>query len=147
MDSISKTLCIHVLACFHLQFCKCLKLCFCVCISVFLWSLIVPFECFCDFSCLWLAYFQTLCYHSSMAPKKRVKTTAASTSQAPAGPSNSSLPYVINKYDTIFVDSEHASRYDTIVIRKLSAPSYLDRYILDIVSLYDDLRRLLGILG
>jgi len=32
------------------------------------------------------------------------------------------------------------------VTRRLSAPSYLDRHILDIVSFYDDLRRLLGIL-
>ena len=45
------------------------------------------------------------------------------------------------------MDAEHASRYDAIVTRKLSAPSCLNRHILDIVSLYDYLRRLLGILG
>jgi len=45
------------------------------------------------------------------------------------------------------VDAEHASRYDAIVTRKLSAPISLDRHILDIVSLYDELRHLLGILG
>jgi len=45
------------------------------------------------------------------------------------------------------MDAEHASRYDSIVTRKLSAPSYLDRQILETVSFYDDLRRLLGNLG
>ena len=45
------------------------------------------------------------------------------------------------------MDVEYASRYDAIVTKKLSAPSYLDRQILDITNLCDDLRRLLGILG
>ena len=63
---------------------------------------------------------------ASMAPKKRVKATA-STCWAPAGQGNSSAPYVINKYNIVFVDAEHTSRYDAIVTRKLSAPSYLDR--------------------
>jgi len=45
------------------------------------------------------------------------------------------------------MDAEHASRYDSIVTRKLSAHSYFDSQILETVSLYDDLRRLLGILG
>ena len=84
---------------------------------------------------------------ASMAPKKCVKTTAASTSRAPAARGNSSLPYIINKDNIVFVDAEHASRYDAIVTRKLSAPSYLDRQILDITYFYDDVRRLLGILG
>ena len=59
-----------------------------------------------------------------MAPKKHLKTTAASTSRAPAARGNTSLPHVINKYRLVFVDAEHASRYDAIVTRKLSAPSY-----------------------
>jgi len=82
-----------------------------------------------------------------MAPKKHVKTTAASTSRVPAARGNSSLLHVINKYNIVFLDAEHASRYDAIVTRKLSSPSYLGRHILDIVSLSDDLRCLLGILG
>jgi len=76
-----------------------------------------------------------------------MKATTASTSRAPVTRGNFSLPHVINKYNIVFVDAEHASRCDSIVTRKLSAPSYLDRHILDIVSFYDDLRRLLGILG
>jgi len=44
------------------------------------------------------------------------------------------------------VDAEHSFRYDAIVTRKLSTHSYLDRQILDITNLYDDLRHLLGIL-
>jgi len=47
----------------------------------------------------------------------------------------------------VFVDVEHASRYDSIVTRKISAPSYLDRQMLETMSLYDDLRRLLVNLG
>jgi len=77
---------------------------------------------------------------ASMAPKKCVKTTAASTSRAPAARGNSSLPYIINKDNIVFVDAEHASRYDAIVTRKLSAPSYLDRQILDITYFYDDVQ-------
>jgi len=81
-----------------------------------------------------------------MAPKKHMKTTAASTRRAPVARGNSLLPHVINKYNIVFVDAKHACRYDSIVNRKLSAPSYLDSQILDTVSLYDDLRPLLGIL-
>ena len=69
-----------------------------------------------------------------MAPKKRVKTTAASTSRALAARGNASLPHVINKYHLVFVDAKHASRYDAIVTRKLSAPSYLDRQMLKTLS-------------
>ena len=47
----------------------------------------------------------------------------------------------------MFVDAEHESRYDSIVTRKISAPSYLDRQMLEPMSLYDDLRRLLVNLG
>ena len=72
-------------------------------------------------------FLQALCLNASMAPKKRVKTTAASTSRAPAARGNSSLPHVINKYHLVLVDAEHASRYDSIVTRKISTPSYLDR--------------------
>ena len=82
-----------------------------------------------------------------MTPKKRVKTTATSTSRASVAGGNSSLPHVINKYNIVFVDTEHVSRYDAIAARKLSTPSYLNRHILDIVSLYDDLRHLFGIHG
>ena len=82
-----------------------------------------------------------------MAPRKRLRTIAVSTSRAPVARVNSSLPHVINNYNIVFADVEHVSKYDAIVTRKLSAPSYLDRHILDIVFLYDDLRRLLGILG
>uniref|UniRef100_A0A7C8ZKD9 Arabidopsis retrotransposon Orf1 C-terminal domain-containing protein n=1 Tax=Opuntia streptacantha TaxID=393608 RepID=A0A7C8ZKD9_OPUST len=82
-----------------------------------------------------------------MAPKKYVKTTAASTSRAPGARGNTSLPHVINKYRLVFVDAEHESRYDSIVTRKISAPSYLDRQMLETMSSYDDLRRLLVNLG
>ena len=105
------------------------------------------FKCLGAFRCLWLAYIQALCFHASMAPKKRMKTTAASTSRASAARGNSSLPHVINKYHLVFMDAEHASRYDSIVTRKLSAPRYLDRQMLETLSLYDDLRRLLVTLG
>jgi len=44
----------------------------------------------------------------------------------------------------MFVDAEHASKYDSIVTRKISAPSYLDRRLLETMSLYDDLRILLN---
>ena len=78
-----------------------------------------------------------------MAPKKRVRTTAASTSRALAAWGNSSLPHVINKYRLVFVDAEHASKYDSVVTKKISAFSYLDRQMLETMSLYDNLRRLL----
>jgi len=76
-----------------------------------------------------------------------MKTTATSSSWALVARGNSSLSHVINKYNIVFMDAKHASRYDSIVTRKLSASSYLDRPILDIVSFYDDLGRLLGYLG
>jgi len=60
---------------------------------------------------------------------------------------NPSLSYVINKYNIIFLDAERATRYDIITTRKLSARSYLDRQMLETAHLYDDLRRLLDILG
>ena len=82
-----------------------------------------------------------------MALKKRMKTNTASTSRAQAARGNASLPYVINKYNIVFMDAEHAFRYDAIVNRKLFAPSYLDREMPETVYLYVDLRRLLGILG
>ena len=79
-----------------------------------------------------------------MAPKKRVRTTVASTTQAPGARGNSSLPHIIDKYRLMFVDAEHASKYDSIVTRKISTPSYLDRQMLETMSLYDDLRILLN---
>ena len=82
-----------------------------------------------------------------MAPEKRTKTTATSTSRAPAAQGNSSLPYAINKDNIVFMDADHASRYDFIVTRKLSTPSYFDWKILDTVSLYDDLRMFFGYIG
>jgi len=60
---------------------------------------------------------------------------------------NPSVHHVINKYNIVFLDAKHASRYDAIVTRKLSAPRYLDRQMLETLHLYDDLRCLLGILG
>ena len=61
-----------------------------------------------------------------MAPTKRLKTTAASTSWASTARSNPSLPHVTNKYNIALLDAEHAKRYDTIVGRKICAPNYLD---------------------
>jgi len=110
-------------------------------------GLTMPFECFSTSSVLWLLRLLSVCSSVSMAPKKRVKITAASTSRAPVARGNTSLPHVINKYRLVFVDAEHASRYDAIVTRKLSAPSYLDRQMLETLSLYNDLSRLLVNLG
>ena len=60
---------------------------------------------------------------------------------------NPFLPHVINKYHIAFLDAEHAKRYDTIVSRKICAPSYLDVDMLRTLHLYDDLVILLGNLG
>ena len=54
---------------------------------------------------------------------------------------------MINKYNIAFLDAEHAKRYDTIVSRKICAPSYLDVDMLRTLHLYDDLVILLGNLG
>ena len=82
-----------------------------------------------------------------MAPKKRLKSTAASTSRAQAARGNSSPPHVLNKYNIVFLDAEHARRYDVIVSRKICAPNYLDVQMLTTLHLYDDLVILLHNLG
>ena len=82
-----------------------------------------------------------------MAPKKRLKTTTASTSRASTARGNPSLPHVQNKHHIVFMDAEHASRYDALVGRKICAPSYLDVDMLRTLHLYDDLEILLRNLG
>ena len=82
-----------------------------------------------------------------MAPKKRLNLTAASTSRAPAARGNSSIPHVLNKYNIIFMDAEHARRYDAVVSRKICARNYLDVEMLTTLHLYDDLVILLHNLG
>ena len=67
----------------------------------------------------------------------------ASTSQAQVARGNSSIPHVLNKYNIVFVDAEHARRYDAIVSRKICAPNYLDVKMLTTLYLYDDLLILL----
>jgi len=54
---------------------------------------------------------------------------------------------VINKYNLVFVDAEHASLYDAIVSRKICGPNYLDADMFTNLRLYDDLRLLLRNLG
>ena len=82
-----------------------------------------------------------------MAPKKRLKSIATSTGWAQAIGGNSSIHYVLNKYNLVFVDVAHASHYDTIVGRKICASNYLDAEMLPTLHLYDDLRLLLRNLG
>ena len=82
----------------------------------------------------------------TMAPKKRLKSTA-STSRAPATQGNSSIPHVLNKYNIVSMDAEHARHYDAVVSRKICAPYYLDVEMLTTLYLYDDLVILLRNLG
>jgi len=78
----------------------------------------------------------------AMAPKKRLKSTAASCSPDQVTRGNSSIAYMLNKYNLIFVDAVHTSYCDAIVSRKIYAANYLDVEILTTLHLYDDLRLL-----
>ena len=82
-----------------------------------------------------------------MAPKKRLKSTVASTSRAATARGNSSIRHVLNKYNIVFMDAEHTCHCDAIVSRKIFAPNYLDVEMLTTLHLYDDLAILLHNLG
>jgi len=79
-----------------------------------------------------------------MVPKKRLKSTVASTNRAQAARGNFSLPHVVNKYNIAFLDTNHAPHYDVIITRKIRAPSYLDEQMLTALQLFDDLKILLS---
>ena len=82
-----------------------------------------------------------------MATKKRLKSSAASTSRAQVARGNPSIPHVLNKYNIVFMDADHAHCYDVVVSRKICAPNYLDVEMLTTLHLYDDLVILLCNLG
>ena len=54
---------------------------------------------------------------------------------------------MLNKYNIVLLDVEHARRYDAIVSQKIGAPHYLDVETLTTLHLYDDLVILLRNLG
>ena len=99
------------------------------------------------FSSGWLGRFGCFLVGITMAPKKRLKSTVASTSRAATARGNSSIRHVLNKYNIVFMDAEHTCHCDAIVSRKICAPSYLDVEILATLHLYNDLLILLRNLG
>jgi len=79
-----------------------------------------------------------------VAPKKKLKSIATSTSRDQVARGKSSLPYVVNKYGIEIFYDDYEKSHDAIISIKIYAPNYLDKKMLATLHLLDDLCILLA---